>query len=139
MTTLVRDASLFFSDETRIYLRDCYDHTVQLLDLIDAWREIASSLMDLHISAVGQRTNEIMRVLTVISVLFMPMSFIAGLYGMNFDAQASPLNMSELRWAWGYPFALLLMLVSAAGFLFFFKRRGFLESVDGGFAKKRPR
>ena len=133
MAALVRDDAPEFSPGTRIYLRDCHDHAVQLLDVIESWREIAASLMDLHLSAVGQRTNEIMRLLTVISVLFMPMSFVTGLYGMNFDNGGgdAPWNMPELHWRFGYPFALLLMVMLAGGFFLFFRRKGFLRPIDG--------
>ncbi len=131
MATLVRDEAPQFSDETRVYLRDCHDHAVQLLELVESWREICASLMDLHLSSVGQRTNEIMRMLTVISVLFIPMSFVTGLYGMNFDPDASPFNMPELRWVLGYPFALLLIASIGAGFFLFFRRRGYLRPIDG--------
>lgn len=133
MSALLREESRFFEAETHVYLRDCHDHAIQVLDMLDSWREIGSSLMDLHLSAVGQRTNETMRLLTVISVLFMPMSFIAGLYGMNFERSASPWNMPELGFAYGYPMALLLMVGSAIAFLWFFRRRGFLHPADDAF------
>lgn len=133
MAALLRDDSRYFLPETQVFLRDCHDHSIQVLDLVDSWREIGSSLMDLHLSAVGQRTNETMRLLTVISVLFMPMSLIAGLYGMNFERSASPWNMPELGWAFGYPFALGLMSLSALAFLAFFRRRGFLHAADDTF------
>ncbi len=127
MAALLREDAPEFSAATRVYLRDCHDHAVQLLDLVESWREIAASLMDLHMSAVGQRTNETMRLLTVISVLFMPMTFIAGVYGMNFDSTVSPWNMPELRWRWGYPLAVAMMLASAGGMYLFFRRKGLLR------------
>ncbi len=134
MATLVREEAPQFSDETRVYLRDCHDHAVQLLELVESWREICASLMDLHLSSVGLRTNEIMRMLTVISVLFIPMSFVTGLYGMNFDPAVSPFNMPELRWALGYPFALCLIASIGGGFFFFFRRRGYLRPIEGALA-----
>ncbi|MEY3014563.1 MAG: Magnesium transport protein CorA [Pseudomonadota bacterium] len=137
MSALLREETPFIALETHVFLRDCHDHSIQVLDLVDSWREIGSSLMDLHLSAVGQRTNETMRLLTVISVLFMPMSFVAGLYGMNFERSASAWNMPELGWAYGYPMALLLMVGSALGFLYFFKRRGFLQAADETFGGGR--
>lgn len=127
MAALVRDETSVFRPETRVYLRDCHDHAVQLLDLVEAWREMGASLMDLHLSGVSQRTNETMRVLTVLTVIFMPLSFVAGVYGMNFDPDASPWNMPELRWAWGYPFALGLMAAIAGGLLLLFARKGYLR------------
>ena len=85
---------------TKVYLRDCYDHTVQLMDLVESYRDVLSGLMELYLSAVGIRTNEIMRVLTVISSIFIPLTFIAGVYGMNFaheaDGKKLPWNMPEL-------------------------------------------
>ena len=112
--------------ETRLYMRDCYDHSVQILDLLETYRELGSDLIDIYLSMVSNRTNEIMRVLTVISVIFMPLTFIAGVYGMNFDTEKSSWNMPELKWYWGYPFALFLMLMVAVGQLVFFRRRGWL-------------
>jgi len=127
MAALLREETPEFSQATRVYLRDCHDHAVQLLDLVESWREIAASLMDLHLSAVGQRTNETMRLLTVISVLFMPMTFIAGVYGMNFEHSVSRWNMPELHWRFGYPLALGMMLASAVGMYLFFRRKGLLS------------
>jgi len=113
-------------EETRLFLRDCQDHTAQLLDAVEACRELGSSLMDLHLSGLSNRTNEAMKVLTLIATIFIPLGFIAGLYGMNFDRTASPWNMPELGWSLGYPFALGLMVATAVGFLIFFRRRGWL-------------
>ena len=132
LNTLVRDPSPVISDETRLYLRDCYDHVVQSLELLESDRDLASSLTDLYLSSVGHRTNEIMRVLTIFSVIFIPLTFIAGVYGMNFDTRVSRWNMPELRWAWGYPFSLALMLATAVGMLVFFRRRGWLGGGPRG-------
>ncbi len=136
VNALVRDGSAFVSDSTRPYLRDCYDHCIQLMDMVETFRELASGLVDLYISTVGNRTNEIMKVLTVIATIFIPLSFIAGLYGMNFDGSASPWNMPELRWKYGYFFALGLMLVTALGLLGYFIRRGWVgwprPAIRGG-------
>jgi magnesium transporter len=116
----------FVTDKTRVYLRDCYDHTVQIIDLIETCREMCSDLRDFYLSAVSNRMSETMKVLTVIATIFMPMTFIAGLYGMNFDPDASPWNMPELLWRFGYPWALALMAAVAVGQLYFFWRRGWL-------------
>ena len=123
---LLRGEAPVMTAETRLYMRDCYDHSVQILDLLETYRELGSDLIDIYLSMVGNRTNEIMRVLTVISVIFMPLTFIAGVYGMNFDTEKSSWNMPELKWYWGYPFALFLMLMVAVGQLVFFRRRGWL-------------
>jgi magnesium transporter len=124
--SLWRDETPFVARETQIYLRDCHDHLVHILDLLESYREIAGGLMDVQLAAINNRLNEIMKVLTMIATLFIPLSFIASLYGMNFSPDASPLNMPELRWRFGYPFALSLMTASAAGLLYLFKRKGWL-------------
>ena len=122
---LQRDELPFIAERTRLYLRDCYDHAVQLLDMTETFREIAADLFEIYLSSVNARTNEIMRVLTVIATLFMPLTFIAGVYGMNFD-RSSPWNMPELGWDYGYLFALGLMAATAAGLLLWFRRKGWL-------------
>lgn len=124
--TLLRDPTPLLSEETRVYLRDCHDHTIQLVDLLETYRDIASGLSDVYLSTLGHRTNEIMKVLTIISTIFIPLTFIAGVYGMNFDPDASPWNMPELRWAWGYPLIVLLMGLLALLMLIAFWRRGWL-------------
>ena len=128
VNVLIRDAGDFFSAEVRVYLRDCYDHTVQVMDIVETYREVASGLMDVYLSAIGNKMNEIMKFLTVISTIFIPLTFIAGVYGMNFDPDKSPWNMPELAWYWGYPFALGLMLVIAIALVIFFKRRGWFDN-----------
>jgi magnesium transporter len=123
---LVRDKLPQFSDETRLYLRDSYDHTVRILELAESFREQTADLMNLRMSSVSNRTSDIMRVLTIIATIFIPLTFISGIYGMNFDTATSPLNMPELEWAYGYPFALGLMATSAAGMLYYVRRKGWL-------------
>ena len=113
--------------ETRIYLRDCQDHTTQIIDAIDTFREMCSDLREFHFSQVTDRTNETMRVLTVIATIFIPLSFFTGLWGMNFDTESSPWNMPELEWQLGYPFALGLMATIAGVMLFYFWRKGWLR------------
>lgn len=125
---LQRDELPFVGERTRVYLRDCYDHAIQLLDMTETFREIAADLLDIYLSSLNARTNEAMRVLTVIATLFMPLTFIAGVYGMNFD-RASPWNMPELGWAFGYLFSLALMAGTAAGLLFWFRRKGWLGDL----------
>ena len=126
VNTLIRDDAALFSESTRIYLRDCYDHCIQLMDMVETYREIASGLVDLYLTTVGNRTNDIMKVLTIIATIFIPLSFIASLYGMNFDPKASPWNMPELGWRFGYPFALALMAVVTGGLVGYFVRRGWI-------------
>jgi magnesium transporter len=115
-----------FGDQTSFFLRDCYDHTIQLIDLIENYRDQMSILIELHLSAVNMRMNEIMKVLTIIATIFMPLGFIASVYGMNFDRAHSPWNMPELGWYFGYPFALGIMAAVAAGMTFFFWTKGWI-------------
>ena len=128
--TMIRDFSELIEEQTRVYLRDCYDHTIQLLDMVETYRELASGLIELYLSGVSQRSNDIMKVLTIIATIFIPLGFIAGLYGMNFDSAVSPWNMPELGWAWGYPFALALMAAVAIALLLYFRKRGWIGSGD---------
>ncbi len=123
---LIRDTMDLITDQTTVYLRDCYDHTVQLMDLTETHRETASGLLDTYHSSISTRMNEIMKVLTIIATIFIPLSFIAGVYGMNFDPQVSPWNMPELSWYYGYPYAIGLMASLAGGLLFYFYRKGWI-------------
>jgi magnesium transporter len=125
---LLREEMEMVTNETRLYLRDCYDHTTQIIDLVETYRELGADLTDVYLSSISNRTNEIMRVLTVIATIFIPLTFIAGVYGMNFNTSTSPWNMPELNWYWGYPFVFTLMTVIAVGQLAFFRRRGWLGS-----------
>ncbi|MBN2489894.1 MAG: magnesium/cobalt transporter CorA [Planctomycetes bacterium] len=127
VNTLVRDDSEHFHAETRIHLRDCYDHTVQVLDMVETYRELGSGLLEIHLSSLSHRMNEVMKVLTIIATIFIPLTFIAGVYGMNFNPASSPWNMPELSWYWGYPFFLVLMLVVAVVLLLMFRSKGWIE------------
>ena len=124
LRALMGSDSALLGDQTRTYFRDVADHAALAMDIIETYREMVSSLNDLYLSSISNRMNEVMKVLTIIATIFIPLSFVAGLYGMNFDTRASPWNMPELSWYWGYPAALLLMLLMVAGLLFFFRRRG---------------
>ncbi|MET0252963.1 MAG: magnesium/cobalt transporter CorA [Terrimicrobiaceae bacterium] len=123
--TLIRDDSGLVSKETQIFLRDCYDHTAQIIDILESYRDLATGLMDVYLSSLGFRTNEIMRVLTVISSIFIPLTFLAGVYGMNFNTE-HPLNMPELNWPFGYLLCLGAMACVATGMVIFFKRKSWL-------------
>lgn len=127
INTLMRDETPLVSHHTRIHLRDCHDHTVQLIDLLESYREIASGLTDFHLSSVSAQTNEVMRVLTIISTIFIPLTFVVGIYGMNFD-RSSPWNMPELGWRWGYCIVLSGMALIAGSMVLSFHRRGWLFS-----------
>lgn len=124
INSLIRDDSPLISDEIKVYLRDVYDHLVQVIDSIESQRELVFSLYDMYMSSLGSRMNEVMKVLTVISTLFIPLTFIVGVYGMNFNPETSAWNMPELNWAFGYPAAWGLMLVITATLLYYFKRKG---------------
>ena len=128
---LIRDYNHLISDEVNVYLRDCYDHTVQVIDMVETYREVASSLMDVYVSSIGNKMNEVMKFLTMVSTIFIPLTFIAGVYGMNFDHAESPWNMPELSWYWGYPFAMGSMLAIAIGLIIYFKRKGWFDNFSG--------
>jgi magnesium transporter len=132
VNSLLREPVTLVTDSTRTYLRDCYDHAVQIIDMLESHREHASSLMDLHLAGVSNRMNDVMKVLTIIATVFIPLSFIAGLYGMNFDPDASAWNMPELGWRYGYPAALALMAAMAGGMFWYFRRKGWLGRRPGG-------
>ncbi|GAB4374079.1 MAG: magnesium/cobalt transporter CorA [Acidobacteriota bacterium] len=125
LAVLVRHDTQLVSADTRVFLRDCLDHASQALELAVAARDGCQDLMGAYMSAVSNRMNEVMKVLTIIATIFIPLGFVAGLYGMNFDT-SSPWNMPELRWRYGYPFALLVMVGVAGAMLAWFRRRGWL-------------
>jgi magnesium transporter len=120
---LQRDETAFLGESIRVFLKDLYDHTVQVLDTVETFRDIITGMIDIYLSSVSNRMNEIMQVLTIFAVIFIPLTFITGLYGMNFNTARSPFNMPELNWYFGYPFALLLMAGTAIGMLFYFKKK----------------
>lgn len=130
VNVLVRDRTELISDETRVFLRDCQDHAFQVVELLEMYRELGSDLTDLYLSMTSHRLNEVMKVLTVIATIFIPLTFIVGVYGMNFDTNASPWNMPELKWRYGYPACLALMAGIAAGLLLYFQRKGWLEDHE---------
>lgn len=123
ISQLLRDESPLTRKETHIYLRDCYDHTIQVMDLLETYRDTVASMLDIYLSSVSNRMNDVMRVLTVIATIFIPLTFIVGVYGMNFDRGAGPLSMPELGQPLGYVFVWLAMLVIAVGMVLFFRSR----------------
>ncbi len=124
LNSILRDGSELITPETRIFLRDCYDHVVQTIDVIETYRELAGGMLDVYLSSQSHRMNEIMKVLTILSSIFIPLSFVAGVYGMNFDTTVSRYNMPELHWVLGYPFALSLMMAVALVLVGYFKKKG---------------
>lgn len=123
--TLIRDDTGLITHGTQVFLRDCYDHSTQIIDLIESYRDLTSGLMDLYLSSLSFRTNEIMKILTVVSVFFMPLTFLVGVYGMNFDTKY-PLNMPELNWPFGYVAFWGLCLCVTGGMFLFFRRKKWL-------------
>ena len=117
---LARGESAHFRKETVPYLRDVYDHAMRVIETVETYRDLVSGLLDLHLSSVSNRMNEVMKTLTIIATIFIPLTFIAGVYGMNFR------HMPELEWRWGYFLALGAMAAIAGGLLVYFRRRRWL-------------
>jgi len=134
---LSREPCALINENTRLYFRDSCDHLAQIMDIVETFRELAMGLVEGYQSSMSNRMNEVMKVLTIIATIFIPLSFIAGLYGMNFKPEKSPLNMPELAWYWGYPFALGLMAAVAAGLVIYFWRKGWLKSSSTGSKQDR--
>lgn len=123
---LIRERHPLMSPEVIPYLRDAYDHSLHIMDVIEVYRELAGSLVDVFLSSVGNRTNEVMRVLTVLASIFIPLTFVAGIYGMNFDTSVSKYNLPELEWKYGYLMFWGVCLVIIGGLLLLFRRLGWL-------------
>lgn len=126
LSFMVREDFDLMPEATRAFLRDTYDHAVQLIDIVETYRELSSGLLDLYLSSVSTRMNEVMQVLTIVATIFIPLTFLAGIWGMNFDPEASPWNMPELTAYYGYPLALLSMLVTAVLLLAYFRWKRWL-------------
>jgi len=120
ISSVERGESDLVRESTVIYLRDIYDHTIHVIDTVETFRDLLSGLLDLYISSVSNKMNEVMKVLTIIATIFIPLTFIAGVYGMNFR------YMPELEWRFGYPLALLIMLIIGAGMVIYVKKRRWL-------------
>jgi magnesium transporter len=118
IATLQREETALVGREVKVFLRDAYDHAVQVLEILETYRELAGSMLDVYLSSLSHRMNEVMKVLTIIATIFIPLTFIAGIYGMNFA------RMPELHWAWGYPAALAVMAAIGLALVVFFRRRG---------------
>jgi len=117
---LERRESSLIKESTVIYLRDIYDHAIQIIDNIETFRDMLSGMLDIYLSSMSNRMNEIMKVLTIIATLFIPLTFIVGWYGMNFK------YMPELSWPWGYPLIILIMLMVTVVMLLYFRRKKWL-------------
>jgi magnesium transporter len=118
LSALLRDGSPLIREGTMMYLRDVYDHTIQVMDTLETYRETLSSLFDIHLSSISNRMNQIMKVLTLAATVFIPLTFIVGVYGMNFR------YMPELYWRWSYPILWLIMIGIAGAMLYYFRRKG---------------
>ena len=117
---LVRGEPSLFGESITVYLRDVYDHSIQVIDTIETFRDMVSGMLDIYLSSVSNRMNEVMKVLTIIATIFIPLTFITGLYGMNFK------HMPELAWRWGYPMVWAVMLTVVVLMLFYFRRKKWL-------------
>jgi magnesium transporter len=120
ISNMLRSESELIKESTGIYLRDVYDHTIQVIDTVESHRDIVSSMLDIYLSSISNRMNAVMKVLTIIATIFIPLTFVAGIYGMNFKF------MPELEWRWGYALALLVMTVIAVIMLAYFKKKRWL-------------
>jgi magnesium transporter len=117
---LMRGEPSLISESVTVYLRDVHDHTIQVIDTIETYRDLISGMLDIYLSSVSNRMNEVMKVLTIIATVFIPLTFIAGLYGMNFR------YMPELEWRWGYPLVWLVMLIVGVLMVLYFRRKKWL-------------
>jgi magnesium transporter len=115
-----RSESELINDSTNVYLRDLYDHTIQVIDTVESYRDMVSGMLDIYLSAISNRMNAVMKVLTIIATIFIPLTFIVGVYGMNFKF------MPELQWKWGYGVIWLVIIIIAAVMLIYFKRKKWL-------------
>ncbi|MCB9507688.1 MAG: magnesium/cobalt transporter CorA [Myxococcales bacterium] len=131
------EESAFIGEESRVYFRDVVDHLNRAHDLVDTYRDLCHSVMDSHLSVMSARLNDVMGLLTVISTIFIPLGFLVGVWGMNFDPAVSKWNMPELRWEYGYPAAIAVMALVAGAQLWFFRRRGWIRLRRRRAAMKR--
>jgi magnesium transporter len=120
LARLYREPLPLIQQDTRPFLRDVHDHTIQIIEILESFQEIVSGMMDIYMSSISNRMNSIMKVLTIIATIFIPLTFIAGVYGMNFK------HMPELAWRWGYPAVWGVMILVFVGMLIFFKRKKWL-------------
>ena len=126
ISSLQRDDLAVISPAIAIYLKDLYDHTIHIIDTVETFRDLIAGMFDIYLSSLSIRMNEIMKVLTIFTAVFIPLTLIAGIYGMNFNTAKSPWNLPELDWYWGYPFALSLMCGVGIGMVTYFKKKKWL-------------
>ncbi|MHC4654444.1 MAG: magnesium/cobalt transporter CorA [Planctomycetota bacterium] len=123
---LQRIESSLVNESTGVYFRDVYDHTIQVIDIVESFRDMISGMLDIYLSSISNKMNTVMKVLTIIATIFIPLTFIAGIYGMNFNPEKSPFNMPELNWYWGYPAVGLVMVAVVVIMLIYFRRKKWL-------------
>jgi magnesium transporter len=123
VSSLQRDEIPLISEAAAPFFKDIADHVIQVLDIVETFRDIVSGMLDIYLSSISNKMNEVMKVLTIFAAIFIPLTLVAGIYGMNFNPERSPFNMPELNWAYGYPFALGLMAAMAGGMLIYFKMK----------------
>ncbi len=126
ISSLEREESPLIKDSTEIFLRDVYDHAIQVMDTVESFRDMVTGMLDIYLSNLSNKMNEVMKVLTIIATIFIPLSFITGIYGMNFSHDASPWNMPELGWYFGYPTAITVMVAIAIVMIIYFKKKKWL-------------
>lgn len=126
ISMIMREDTALITKATRGFLRDCYDHSTQANEMTQFYRDTASGLLNTFLAYEGHKTNDIVKTLTIISAIFIPLNFIAGIYGMNFDPKKSPFNMPEVEWMYGYPFVLSLMAAVALFMMIRFRKRGWV-------------
>ena len=120
VSNLERGESPLIQESMHVYYRDVYDHTIRIIETIEAFRDLLSGILDIYLSSISNRINAVMKVLTIIATIFMPLTFLAGIYGMNFE------YMPELKWHWGYPALLLFMAFIGISMLIYFRRKNWL-------------
>ncbi|HSD64702.1 MAG TPA: magnesium/cobalt transporter CorA, partial [Ignavibacteriaceae bacterium] len=118
-----REHPPFIAKSTYIFLQDLYDHIRQNIETMENYREILNGMLEIYLSSSGQKLNEVVKVLTIISTIFIPLTFIVGIYGMNFNTSISKWNMPELNWVFGYPMILFVMMIVAGSMIIFFKKK----------------
>jgi len=123
INALARGDSALFQHDTLIYLRDVYDHIIQVIDTIEMYRDMVTGMFDIYISSVSYKLNEVMKILTIIATIFIPLTFIVGLYGMNFK------YMPELEWEWGYPTVLIFMAIMSACMVMYFRKKHWIGNT----------
>jgi magnesium transporter len=120
LNTLIRGDTDMIEDSTLLYFRDVYDHVIRIIETVESYRDMVSGLLDIYLSSVSNKMNEIMKVLTIIATIFIPLTFIAGIYGMNF------LYMPELQWRWSYLIVWIVIITITGSMVYFFRRKKWL-------------